>query len=158
MESFTKQEDIMRLGIFIIAFILLEILSFIFMADLVGVFQTILLVVLSMGVGFIIFRMLGEQMGIAQIQAMRRGQMQAGFDASKLYLFLVAILFIIPGFFSDLLALLLFIPQVRSWFAKKFQAKAYGFQSKANNDGHVTIDGECEEVVDKQSLSDRGTD
>jgi UPF0716 protein FxsA len=136
----------MRSGLLILLFILLEISSFIFMAVLVGVFQTLLLVILSMGIGFIIFRMLGEQMGMAQIRAMRTGQLQTDFDMSKLYLFLVAILFMIPGFFSDLLALLLLIPQVRSWCAQKVQMKAHGFQPQATNDGHVTIDGECEEV------------
>lgn len=137
----------MRSGLFIIIFILLEVASFILMADLVGGFKTLLLVILSIGVGVIIFRMLGEQIGLAQIQAMRQGKLQAGFDASRLYLFFVAILFMIPGFFSDLLALLLLIPQVRAWLAQKFQAKAYGFSSKANNDGHVVIDGECKEVA-----------
>lgn len=142
----------MRSGFFILCFILLEIASFIVMADIVGLFRTLLLVVLSMGIGYIIFRILGEQLGMSQLRAMRTGDVMPNFDTSKLYLMFVAMLFMIPGFFSDILALLLFIPQVRAMLGKLFQAKMYGFQRSATNDQHVTIDGECEKVDKKDPL------
>lgn len=140
----------MKSGLFFLCFILLEIISFILMADLVGMWRTILLVILSMGAGFILLRSLGEQMNFAQMRAMRSGQPMPNIDFSKAYLVIVAILFLIPGFFSDILAILLLFPQVRQWCAKQFKIQAMGFQAAAN-DGHVTIDGECTDL-DKEQM------
>ena len=140
----------MRPALFVIIFILLEITSFILMADWLGLWRTLLLVVLSIGIGFIVFKKLGEQISMAQIRQMRGGLLQTNFNTSfntsRLYLFLVAILLMIPGFLSDLLALLLLIPQVRAFIAKKIQWKVNGFQSKATNESHLVIDGECEKI------------
>lgn len=136
----------MRPVLFVIIFILLEITSFILMADLLGLWRTLLLVVLSIGIGFILFRKLGEQISLAQIRQMRGGQLQTNFNTSRLYLFFVAILLMIPGFLSDLLALLVLIPQVRAFIAKKIQSKVNGFQSTAMNDSHLVIDSECEKI------------
>ena len=140
----------MRSGLFIIVFILLEVISLIIMGDLVGMWRTLLLLILNFGIGIIIFRSLGDRINLAQMRAMRAGRPMPNLDLSKAYLIIVAILFLIPGFFSDILAILLLFPQVRQWCAKQFKIQAMGFQAAAN-DGHVTIDGECTDL-DKEQM------
>ena len=142
----------MKLALFVIIFILLEITSFIVMADFLGLWKTLLLVILSISAGLILLRRLGEQISMAQFRQMRAGQPQINRNTSRFYLFPVAILLIIPGFLSDLLALLILIPQVRVFLAKKLQSKVDGFQSSAMNEGHLVIDGECEKI-NKRELS-----
>jgi UPF0716 protein FxsA len=136
----------MRPALFVVFFVLLEITSFILMADWIGLSRTLLLVVLSIGIGWIILRKLGKQISMVHIRLLREGQLKTQSNTSKPYLVLVAILLMIPGFLSDLLALLVWIPQVRAFIAKKIQSKVNGFRSTAANDGHRIIEGECEKI------------
>jgi UPF0716 protein FxsA len=156
----------MRIGLFILGFILLEVASFIIMADLIGGGYTLGLVCISIVAGALLLRQLGLSAGFAQMQAMRSGQLKPGANAGMpMYLWLVGLLLIIPGFFSDLLALLLLIPQVRTaltqalknaFLSRAGQVHAKAFHRGPANEG-VTLDGECSDIPE-QNLPNKNSE
>jgi UPF0716 protein FxsA len=92
---------------------LLEIASFIIVGRTIGVFPTLGLVLLSAVLGLVLLRMQG-----AGILRRLQTEAQRGVDPGRelahgALLVVAAFLLIVPGFFGDVLGLLLFIPLVR---------------------------------------------
>lgn len=105
--------------VFILGLFLLEIYGFAWMGSAIGALPTVLLVVLSAGLGFWMF---GRQGG-RQWQRMRQ-QLASGEGLSVAWvegplLLLAALLLLLPGFFSDGIGLLLLIPGLRHVLAQR---------------------------------------
>ena len=97
---------------FIFIWILAEIAGFIIVGEWIGVWWTLLLVVLSAVLGMAILRGQSMQMMRKMQEAMRQGKSPAMIRREVPFVMLAGILLIIPGFVSDIIALLLLIPVV----------------------------------------------
>lgn len=116
---------------------LVEIAGFVLVGRVIGVFATIGLVLLSGVVGVALLR--GS--GLAALGRVSR-ELQAGRDpgrelADGAMLLFAGILFVIPGFFTDLIALPLLLPSVRKLIWSRFgkslamRVDTYGFGGEA---------------------------
>lgn len=138
------------IAILMLAFPLLEIAGFVLVGSEIGVLPTIGLILLSGVVGAVLLRW----QGFGVMQRIRRETERGGIPGRELahgaMIVLAGILLLIPGFVSDVLGLLLFIPAVRdvAWrfFRNRitvfpgFSAGAGGFGKRGFRDRDRTID------------------
>ncbi len=98
----------------VISLPVMEIMVWIKTAELIGAGPTILLSILSFLAGMAILRRQGLAMLLDARTRMERGELplQSAFDG--LCLTMAGVLLIIPGFLTDILALLLLLPWVRT--------------------------------------------
>lgn len=101
--------------ILFLALPLIEIALFIVVGRAIGVLPTLGLVILAVFVGGFILR----QQGISVLNRMRSNMQTGTLPGQTLFdgmvLAVAAVLLIIPGFFGDIVALLLLLPPVRGW-------------------------------------------
>lgn len=94
---------------------LAEIAAFVFVGREIGIGPTLLLVVAGVAVGGILLKVQGLG-ALRQIQDAARGGADPGRPiVHGLMIVIAAFLLIVPGFISDILGLLLFIPAVRDF-------------------------------------------
>lgn len=134
------------LPLLILALPLLEIAGFVVVGSEIGVLATIGLILLSGIVGSILLRVQGFG-----VMTRIRTEMDAGRDPSKelangAMIVLAGILLLIPGFLTDILGILLFLPPVRA-LAWRFLGKRVrfttgfsGFARRGGPAGGKTID------------------
>jgi UPF0716 protein FxsA len=145
-----------------IAFLLVPIIEiglFIQVGGLIGLWPTLLIVILTAIIGTSLVRSQG-----AQAMADLRGSMAELRDpmaplAHGAMILLAGALLVTPGFFTDTCGMLLLIPKVRLWVMKEFGKRVKvaqfemgtrsgfsdgGFRSQPSRDG--VIDGEFTEV------------
>src|SRR5262252_10200130 len=97
-----------------IALPLAEILVLIAVADQIGVAWTLLALALSAVLGVVVIRVLGAA-SLAQLRdALARREPPAGALVRGACVLIAGMLLIVPGFLSDIVALLLLIPPVRA--------------------------------------------
>lgn len=117
------------LPLFIILGFFLELAVMISVGRQIGVLATLLLVVAGAMLGGTLIR----SAGIGMADALRRPEVSRSFatrDAAAGFLYLLAgLLFILPGFVSDAVALVLLPAAVRRWLAAKLVAS---FEAKVN--------------------------
>ena len=131
---------------------LLEIAGFVIVGSEIGVLWTIALVVLSSILGSILLRI----QGFGALTRIRR-ELEAGHDPGRelahgAMIMLAGILLLIPGFVSDILGLLLFIPPVRDlvwrFLKQRIVVRSFGAGVdglRANRRGSKTIDLDTED-------------
>lgn len=135
----------------VISLPVMEIMVWIKTAELIGAGSTILLSILSFLVGMTILRRQGLAMLLNARARMELGELpvQAAFDG--LCLTAAGLLLVIPGFLTDILALLLLLPPVRSglrlWVASRLTVVQT--QQSGPSTGPVTIDGDYEIIEPK---------
>ena len=101
---------------FLIAYILLEVAGFALVGKLCGVLITLALVVLTTFLGFWILRRSGMNNAMQLMQQMQQtGQMPPNMPNG--FHMIAGFLLILPGFFTDILGLLILIPWVQKWVA-----------------------------------------
>ncbi len=138
--------------IFILALPFIEIATFIVVGGKIGVLWTIGLVVLSSVVGVLLLR----RQGFGAINRIRK-EVAAGRNPGRelahgAMIMLAALLLLIPGFVSDIIGLLLFIPPVRDLVSKfltrritvmsSFSASFGGFATRKRGDKTIDLDAE----------------
>lgn len=134
------------LPLLLLALPLLEIAGFVLVGSEIGVLSTIGLVLLSAVLGSILLRVQGFG-----VMTRIRTEMEAGRDPSKelangAMIVLAGILLVIPGFISDIVGILLFLPPGRAlaWrFLSKrvrFTSDFSGFARRGGPAGGKTID------------------
>lgn len=106
---------ISTLPLFILALPLLEIAGFVVVGQAIGALATVGLVVASTVAGSLLLRHQG-----LGVMARVRAETEAGRDPSRqlahgAMIVLAAVLLIVPGFLTDILALLLLLPPVRDF-------------------------------------------
>jgi UPF0716 protein FxsA len=131
-----------------------EIYLFVVVGGLIGPLQTVGLTCLMAVLGMAIIRAQAPR-AIGRVQdSLRRGEAPVGDMLDGVALFAAGALLIVPGFFTDLLGLLLLVPWVRRTLGFALLARALVVRSKpaAGTSGGV-IDGEFEVV---QGRPDQG--
>jgi UPF0716 protein FxsA len=128
-----------------ILLILLEILVFVWVADRIGLGLTLIAVVGSAFIGLWLIRRTGLDMVGKLRLTLAQGE-EPGHSLVDGACFVIAgLLLILPGFISDLAAVLLMLPMTRNWLIRRFAGKIVtGFGVKAGTT--VISDVEFHEV------------
>ncbi len=140
---------------------ILEIIGFILMGDWLGLLPTLGLLGLSAVAGMVLIRLQGLSTLRRVQDAAARGEMPMGALFDGFCTVIGGVLLILPGFFSDLLALLLIVPPVRRtlgrwifgrmqttgsvWVSGTTRTTTYG-EPPPRQPGPGVIDGEYREV------------
>lgn len=135
---------------------LAEIAGFVLVGRAIGVWSTLGLVILSSVAGVILLRRQGLHM-LRQVSAEgRQGRVPGGTIVHGAMIVVAALLLLVPGFISDIIGLLLFIPAVRQilWsalgrrvvvssttYSRRYQRDA-GFDPTGVKGGVVDLDEE----------------
>jgi UPF0716 protein FxsA len=130
----------MRTTLPLLAFLampILEIATFILVGQRIGVGPTLLLVLLAGFAGVMILRRLGLNALTKLNRTLRRENLSGEGLAGNFLIAVGAVLLIIPGFLTDIAALLLFLPPVRGliWrrWAGSIQMKTYYTSSHSSH-------------------------
>lgn len=126
--------------------ILVEIMIFVWVAERIGLGLTLLALLGSAAAGLWLIRRTGLDMVGRLRLALAQGQ-EPGHSLVDGACFVIAgLLLIVPGFFTDLLALLLMLPGSRNWLIRRF-AGAFGTPATGAKAGSTVItDVEFREV------------
>lgn len=138
------------MGLYIIAAILLlpliEIAMFIWVGGLIGVFPTILLTVITALAGTVMLRQQGLSLLMRMQTELDAGRTPGNEVMQGAMIVLASILLLIPGFVTDAIGLLLFIPPVREALARFIIARSNvvivdgGGGMRRPDDGVVDLD------------------
>jgi UPF0716 protein FxsA len=128
---------------------IIEIYLFMVVGGLIGVFPTILLVILTAMLGSILL----QQQGIATLQrvhsALQQGQVPTAALLEGVVILVGGVLLLTPGFLTDILGLLCLIPVTRGYFMVWLAQRVQVHSSRASPDEHITIEGEYRRNDDK---------
>lgn len=121
----------------ILAYPFLEIMSLIWLADLIGTVPMLLMVLLSFGLGVMMLRHQRLGIGLTLMSDLRSGRLglHSLFTVARYYI--AAVLFIVPGLIGDVIALILLLPWGKS-------QPVVGAAQRPAQDG--VIDGEYRRV------------
>jgi len=118
----------MRLGILgFIAILFVEIWSIIKMSEYVGFLAALILLIAGFIFGLQLMRSQGINAMMKAAQASQAAESPLGPLASAMVKAFAGILLIIPGFFSDIVALIILLPFVRNAFARYLLKKGQFF-------------------------------
>ncbi|EHU0375352.1 membrane protein FxsA [Vibrio cholerae] len=146
-----------------IAVPVIEIALFIQVGGVLGVWPTIALVLLTAIVGASLVRSQGLQTLLTVQQRLAQGQLPAQQILEGVMLAVAGVLLLTPGFFTDILGMLVLLPAPRAYFAKQLMSRvvvgnihASGagfeqpnpFHERANPNG-TTYEGEFERKDDQ---------
>ncbi|TQQ24493.1 FxsA family protein [Vibrio cholerae] len=146
-----------------IAVPVIEIALFIQVGGVLGVWPTIALVLLTAIVGASLVRSQGLQTLLTVQQRLAQGQLPAQQILEGVMLAVAGVLLLIPGFFTDILGMLVLLPAPRAYLAKQLMSRvlvgnihASGagfeqpnpFHDRANPNG-TTYEGEFERKDDQ---------
>jgi UPF0716 protein FxsA len=138
--------------LFILALPIVEIAVFVVVGSKIGVLWTIALVILSGVVGSLLLRV----QGFGALNRIR-AELDAGRDPGRelahgAMIMLAAVLLLIPGFVTDVIGLLLFVPPVRdaAWrflrqrvvVAGSFSSGFGGFRNRKPDDKTIDLDAQ----------------
>jgi len=117
------------LPLLFLAALALEIASIIWVGGQIGVVPTLLLMLLGGVAGVRLLKWTGMTVAQALRSPVQTRIPLQGLGGTAAARAMSGLLLICPGFFSDVLALLLFLPPVRKWLGARFRVE--GFQSPA---------------------------
>jgi len=100
--------------LFMLGAVFVEIAGMIVVGRHIGVLPTLLLLALAMAVGFILLRYLGKDYVSRAKEELERGVIPERAIVDGSIHFIACLLLITPGFISDIVALLLFVPIIRT--------------------------------------------
>ena len=127
-----------------IALPLAEILVLVLVADQIGIAWTVLALVAGAALGVIVIRVLGAA-SLAELRdAVARREPPTGPLLRGACVLLAGMLLIVPGFLSDILALLLLVPPVRTTLLGALWRR--NRQGPRGTGGATVIEGEYHEV------------
>jgi len=137
--------------LFIVGGVFVEIAGMIVVGSHLGVLPTLLLLGGSMVAGFVLLRYFGKDYISRAQQELEQGSIPERAIIDGSIHFIACLLLIIPGFVSDLVACLLFVPPIRSllWhiLSKRMVVRAYPnhHKKKKREREHLTIDLEAQD-------------
>lgn len=130
-----------------LAWLVIELVTFVLVAQHLGAIKTLLLIVLSSVSGYLLLR--GEGIALARrlagfIQhAQRTGEVPPLPVAESLPRFIAGALLLLPGFANDVLAILVLLPPLRGYVVRRVQAFiASRHHHVLRERGIIDIDGE----------------
>ena len=162
----TLADDGASVGLYIIAGIILlpliEISVFIWIGEILGVLPTILLTVLTAMAGTIMLRHQGLSLLMRMQQELDGGRAPGNEVMQGAMIVLASILLLIPGFVTDAIGLLLFIPPIREALAQFIIARSNvvimeGSSMHRRPDDHV-VDLDAEDWTEAQNSSGNGNE
>lgn len=134
------------LPLLFIAGFALEIASIILMGDLVGVLPTLLLLFGSGAVGVGLMKSAGTGIVAALRAPVQGSSLQRDAAGTAMARVLAGLLFLIPGFFSDILGLLVLLPPVRQWLRSKIRVQDFSTAAPRERRYGTVIEGEAVEI------------
>lgn len=133
-----------------------EIASIIWVGSLIGVFPTLLLMLLGGTIGVRLIKTAGMSLAEAIRSPMQKATPLKGIGGQAAARAVSGLLFLLPGFFSDALGLLLFLPLVRRWLGSQFRVDTYS-TVRPTDDGRFgpVIDAEAVEIAGEVEVRGR---
>lgn len=146
------------LVILFFAYIYVELAVFIQVAEVVGLFTAILLIVISSLVGLSLVRNKGFRTLVLVQQKIRDGENPATEMLKSVSLIIAGLLLLVPGFITDILGLVLLLPPLQKYLLLKFMphmrfSRGTGYQQ---HQGH-TFEGEYQRKDDDNNLPGSGS-
>lgn len=118
----------MRFLALLIVIVLIEISVFIQVGSRIGVLATLLLLIVSTFVGIQLLRTEGFMSIMNISREIEQGQLPTEELLSTMMLAVVGVLFLIPGFFTSILALIGLLPFVRRFFAARWLKRGVNYR------------------------------
>lgn len=133
-----------------------EIASIIWVGSLIGVFPTLLLMLLGGTIGVRLIKTAGMSLAEAIRSPVQKATPLKGIGGQAAARAVSGLLFLLPGFFSDALGLLLFLPLVRRWLGSQFRVDTYS-TVRPTDDGRFgpVIDAEAVEIAGEVEVRGR---
>ena len=133
-----------------------EIASIIWVGSLIGVFPTLLLMLLGGTIGVKLIKTAGMSLAEAIRSPMQKATPLKGIGGQAAARAVSGLLFLLPGFFSEALGLLLFLPLVRRWLGSQFRVDTYS-TVRPTDDGRFgpVIDAEAVEIAGEVEVRGR---
>ena len=133
-----------------------EIASIIWVGSLIGVFPTLLLMLLGGTIGVKLIKTAGMSLAEAIRSPVQKATPLKGIGGQAAARAVSGLLFLLPGFFSDALGLLLFLPLVRRWLGSQFRVDTYS-TVRPTDDGRFgpVIDAEAVEIAGEVEVRGR---
>jgi UPF0716 protein FxsA len=144
-------------------YVYVEISIFIQVAHVLGVLLTLVLILFTSVIGMSLVRNQGFKNFMLMQQKMAAGESPAAEMIKSVSIIIAGLLLLLPGFFTDLLGLLLLLPPVQNHLTVKlmpylrFSAMSGGGFS-GGNDGGNTFDGEYQRKDDERDRLDHKDD
>ena len=136
------------LPLLFLAAVVAEIASIIWVGRLFGVVPTLILLLLGGIAGVRLIKSAGLSVMEALRSPVQTGTPLQGTGGQAAARAVSGLLFILPGFFSDALGLLLFLPAVRRWLGSRFRVETYRTTPPADDRRFGTvIDAEAVEIT-----------
>lgn len=141
------------LPIIVLAGLVAEIASIIWVGKALGIIPTILLLLVGGVVGVKVLKSVGTSVMEAFRSPVQTSSPIRGVGGMALTRVFAGLLFIVPGFFSDALALLILLPPVQGWIRSRFRVEPMPplgeRQARPFTDasGGTVIEGEAIEIV-----------
>ncbi|MFN4140630.1 FxsA family protein [Aestuariivirga sp.] len=131
----------------ILAGIAAEIASIIWVGDGLGVAVTLLLLLAGGVAGIGLIKSAGTSLADTLRSPVQGASLQEGLAGETVARVLSGLLLLIPGFFSDVLAVLLLLPPVRRWFRARLAMKPPAAGSAPARRFETMIEGEVVDVT-----------
>jgi UPF0716 protein FxsA len=126
-------------------YLVIELAALVAVAEWLGFFPTLLLLLAGGLVGMALVRREGVRAGIALADAMRSGRAPHAEVTDGALIGLAGLLILLPGVVSDLLGLLLVLPftraLVRNRLVARVEHRAPVLRTSRIRDGHTVVDG-----------------
>lgn len=154
----------MRVALFAIALILGEIAAFVVVGRWLGVLPVLTLVVLAGMVGVALMRSTGAATSARLRAAMQGRENPLAAAGSAAFRVVAGLLLVVPGFVTDVLALLLLLPPVQRALVARVAARARGAAMAQvlatvrgrHPQGDQVIEGQAQEVPPPAEDGNRG--
>lgn len=131
----------------ILAGLATELASIIVVGNVLGVIPTLLLLFAGGAAGIGLIRSAGTSIAAALRSPVQASSLQRGVASQAMARVLAGILLLVPGFFSDLLGLLLLLPPVRRWLRSKIQVRSFSTGAPQERRYDTVIDAEAVEIA-----------
>ena len=124
-----------------------EVASIIWVGNRLGILATLLLLVAGGVIGVSLIRSAGSSLFAALRSPMQSTALQRGAAGQAVARVGAGVLFLIPGFFTDLLGLLLLLPPVGNWLRSRMPVQSQTWQSPPPERYGAVIDAEAVEIT-----------
>lgn len=135
------------LPLLILAGIAAEIASIIWVGQAFGVLVTLLLLLAGGVAGISLIKGAGANLASALHSPVRGATFLQGLAGQTLSLSLAGLFFLIPGFFSDFMGLLLLLPPIRRWLGSKFRVESRPKDPARSRRFDTVIEAEAVEIT-----------
>ncbi len=137
----------------ILAGMVAEIASIIWVGKALGVIPTVLLLLAAGLIGIKLIKSAGTSVMEAIRSPVQQSSSLGGVGSLAVSQVLAGLLFLIPGFFSDILAILALLPPVQGWIRSRFKVATFSSGGTATNQHFgerrydTVIEGEAVEIA-----------